>query len=410
MERQSRYYIGVIVLVIVGLSALYSSSFRSVSSSESVLYSISTQDAKAVADDTSAQQMFFTITVTHTITETVVPTKLTSDEQTVLCPTPTQTVLCPTPTFSPVANIPASLDDFDEEQQQQQQQQQQHVEDEVDKNLLEEDSLPIFEPIPDDIMDAIKANTQSDGTLIVAVVNSGMVNYTLNWIASLQRTKVSKYLVFCIDSELYTVLKDAGESAHAVEVPASWYHRTVPSSSFETYKSISYFGVTHAKSLVVQRLLHADVQLLFSDVDLVFLSPHLMGFINGMYKTREETHMLFSQEGFDHTTINSGFYFMRPTNITRRVLMDTISIQDAEPKTTQQQAMNRALEKLDLNMKTSPVVHLDLFFFPHGLAFFKNNIPRRWGTDSFIAHANYYVGEDKMKVLKREGLWYLDQE
>lgn len=383
----------------VALTALYSSSFRS-ASTESVLYSTSTQDAKAIADDNSARQMFFTITVTHTIIETVVPTQLTSDEQ---------SVLCPTPTFNPVADVSASLDDFDEEQQQQQQQLE-HVEDEVDKNFLEEDPLPSFEPIPNDIMDVIEANTQSDGTLIVAVVNNGMANYTLNWIASLKRTKVSKYLVFCIDSGLHTILNEAGESAHAVEVPASWYHRAIPSSSFESYKSVSYFGVTHAKSLVVQRLLHADVQILFSDVDLVFLSPHLMGFINGMYKTREETHMLFSQEGFDHTTINSGFYFMRPTNITRRVLMDTIFIQDSEPNTTQQQAMNRALEKLDLNMKTSPVVHLDLFFFPHGLAFFKNNIPRRWGAEAFMAHANYYVGEDKMKVLKREGLWYLDEE
>ncbi|RUS20175.1 nucleotide-diphospho-sugar transferase-domain-containing protein [Endogone sp. FLAS-F59071] len=274
--------------------------------------------------------------------------------------------------------------------------------------IIVQEPLPVFLPPSDDMFRVINTNLLSDRTLVTAVVNNGMIEYTFNWIASLNRTNVHKFVVFCIDSQAHQALVDAGYGQNAVLIPKSWYHREIPSAKFEEYKEGSYYSITHAKTLVVERLLHLNIIVVFSDVDVVWLSPYVLSFLSSMWETRDETLMLFSQEGFDRSTINSGFYLMRPSSLTKRVIHDTVTIQDAEPMTTQQQAMNRALLKLDLNMRTSPLVLLDLYYFPNGLVIFRNEIPMTWSAQPLIAHANYFVGNEKKDTLKRFNMWYID--
>ncbi|RUS24033.1 nucleotide-diphospho-sugar transferase-domain-containing protein, partial [Jimgerdemannia flammicorona] len=277
------------------------------------------------------------------------------------------------------------------------------------ESTMTNDPLPFFDPAPSEVYEAIQRNLiPFDHTLVTAVVNHGMIEYTLNWIASLKRTNVNMFLVFCIDADAYQALVDAGYVANAVKIPWAWYHRIVPSSKFEEYREGSYNSITHAKSLVVERLLHMDIIVVFSDVDIVWLSPRILDFLTTMWQVRGETLMLFSQEGFDRTTINSGFYLMRPANTTMRLMHETITIQDSEPEMTQQQAMNRALLNIDLNITTSPMVFLDLFYFPNGLVYFYNNLPTSWNLQAMIAHANYFVGDEKKQALKRFNLWYID--
>ena len=245
-------------------------------------------------------------------------------------------------------------------------------------------------PEPEEhFMNKIRDQLSQDNILVIATANYGMRDYVYNWILSLEKTGHEKYVVFCIDEDLYNHLEATGYGNHASRIPDEWFHKPIE-ASFSDYYSPTYAAITHAKTLVVQRLLYFGFTVFFSDVDIVWLQPHIVDFLAGRLSVREESHVLFQQEGYDQMNINSGFYIMRPEDSMKKLLADTIELQDTG-EYTQQGAMNRALYNLDMDMRTSPVVLLDLFLFPNGFAYFQNNVPQQWGVQPYIAHANYLV-------------------
>ncbi|KAF7732326.1 hypothetical protein EC973_005222 [Apophysomyces ossiformis] len=266
-----------------------------------------------------------------------------------------------------------------------------------------------FLPPPKTVMDKINANLNDDRVLIVATANYGMRNHVYNWIESLNRTKEDKYLIFCFDEQLYEHLVAAGYGAHASQVPVSWLHQDVE-AGFEEYYSVKYRVITGAKTWVVQQLLYLDVTVFFSDVDIVWMRPRLREYVHTLMDIRPETHVLFQQEGVDQKIVNSGFYMMRPTDTMKRLLAHTIYLQDNHPTMTQQAAMNAALDHMDMDIRTSSVVLLDVLHFPNGFVYFTHDLPRRHGIEPFVVHANYLVGDDKRQKLKDHNLWYLDDD
>ncbi|KAH8552624.1 nucleotide-diphospho-sugar transferase [Umbelopsis sp. PMI_123] len=246
----------------------------------------------------------------------------------------------------------------------------------------------------------------TDRTLLIAVVNHGMLEYTLNWIESLRRTEITEYLVFAIDQALVDAMTELGLGSHVVLIPEEWRHVQL-SGDFAKWKTNSYTPITHAKSLIVERLLYLDVTVWFSDVDIVFINPSIYDHLMWNLKSRKDVHMVFSQET-QHTTINSGFYLMRPTDVSKRVMGRTIDIQDRIPKLTQQRVMNRVLTGMDQHYKTSPMMLLDLMLFPNGHFYFAAKLPTSIGFEPMMVHANYRVGDAKKTSLQEVGLWYLD--
>lgn len=261
--------------------------------------------------------------------------------------------------------------------------------------------------------------TSKDRILLTAVANQGMADYTLNWIASLKKCGLDdKFLVFAIDETLIDTLTQHGYAKHVVLIPKEWLH-TQLSDELEGWLSSGYTPITYSKSLVVERLLYTDVTVWFSDVDIVFTSPHIYDYLLQKLTSRKQTESLFSQET-EQKIINSGFYIMRPTLTNKRILDVSIYIQDMEQKKTdkgvkiekskqitQQRAMNKVIDELDLNYQTSAIALLDLMLFPHGRAYFDRQIPTKYGLSPMMVHANYRVGDNKKKDLQKFGLWYI---
>lgn len=247
-----------------------------------------------------------------------------------------------------------------------------------------------FAPPPEDLMHKINDNLLDGRVLTIATANFGMRDYVYNWIESLKRTNEDKFLVFCLDDKLYTHLVNAGYEAHAAHIPESWFHQDVP-AAFEEYYTPKYRAITHAKTLVVQRLLYLDITVFFSDVDIVWLRPRMREYVRTFLDIRRETHVIFQQEGLDERQVNTGFFMMRPTYEMKRLLAETIYIQDTTENMTQQGALNKALDALVLDIRTSSVVLLDVLFFPNGFSYFDNDLPRTRGIDPYILHANYRV-------------------
>jgi hypothetical protein len=263
------------------------------------------------------------------------------------------------------------------------------IEPEADKQQEIEipDSLP---PPPKELMKKINANLLENRVLIVATANYGMRNHVYNWIESLKRTGEKKFLIFCFDQKLLDHLTLAGYGDQASLIPDVWFHQQVE-AEFKTYFSEEYRIITHSKTLVVQQLLYLDVTVFFSDVDIVWLRPRMVEYVNTLLQIRQETHVLYQQEGFNQQEINSGFYLMKPTIEMKRLLAETIQIQDSNDAKTQQGAMNMALNHLNMDLRTSCVVLLDVLHFPNGFVYYTHDLPNKHGIKPFIVHANYLV-------------------
>ncbi|ORZ01663.1 nucleotide-diphospho-sugar transferase-domain-containing protein [Syncephalastrum racemosum] len=258
------------------------------------------------------------------------------------------------------------------------------------------------------LVNKINANLNENRVLIVAASNYGMRDHVYNWIESLKRTgEGDKFLMFCLDDQMYEHMVEAGYEKNAATIPENWFHQEVD-AGFEEYYSKKYRIITHAKTLIVQQLLYLDVTVLFSDVDIVWLRPRLREFIYTFLDIREETHVAFQQEGSDQKVINSGFYMMRPSDVTKRLLAETIYLGDTNEAMTQQGAMNEALNHVDMDLRSTAVTLLDVLHFPNGYIYFENDWCDKHGVDPFIVHANYLVGDDKRKRLEERGFWYLD--
>ena len=82
---------------------------------------------------------------------------------------------------------------------------------------------------------------------------------------------------------------------------------------------------------------------------------------------------------------------MRPTVEMKRLLAETIQIQDSNDAKTQQGAMNAALNHLNMDLRTSSVVLLDVLHFPNGFVYYDHDLPNKHGIKPFMVHANYLV-------------------
>ncbi|KAI7902982.1 nucleotide-diphospho-sugar transferase-domain-containing protein [Cokeromyces recurvatus] len=258
------------------------------------------------------------------------------------------------------------------------------------------------------VMKKVNANLLKDRVLIVATANYGMRNHVYNWIESIKRTGEKKFLIFCFDQKLYDHLCLTGHENQATLIPEVWYHQQVE-SDFKTYFSQEYRVITHSKTLVVQQLLYLDIHVLFSDVDIVWLRKDIVHYMTRLLQIRPETGVLFQQEGLNQQEINSGFYLMRSTDEMKLLLAETIEIQDSSNNTkTQQGAMNTALNQFNLDIRTSPIVLLDILHFPNGYVYYTLDLPNQYGIEPYIVHANYLVGEDKKQKLVSSNFWYLN--
>ncbi|KAG2205461.1 hypothetical protein INT46_002706 [Mucor plumbeus] len=252
----------------------------------------------------------------------------------------------------------------------------------------------------------LKSDVQEKKVLLTAVVNSGMIDYTLNWIESLRLTKQDdKFLVFAIDQGVVDELTLKGYGKQVTLIPNDWFH--VPlASDMALWRSNDYRPITHAKSLVVERLLYLDITVWFTDVDIVFLSPFIRETMLAQMAQRPNTHMIFSQE-VDHRSVNSGFYLMKPSKITKQFMDQIIREQDITETLTQQRVMNNVLKKMfPTDITLSPYRLLDMLLFPNGNYYFKLNLPKKLGIKPMIVHANFLIGDKKKIALIKAGLWY----
>jgi len=111
--------------------------------------------------------------------------------------------------------------------------------------------------------------------VITAVANMGHANFTLNWIASLLLHGYKKFVIFCLDFQLYELLIQKGFDNNVVIAPSGWTKLEIPPFEHE-WGEENYYKLTEAKIRIQRELLYRNFWIVLSDVDLVFLSSHVV--------------------------------------------------------------------------------------------------------------------------------------
>jgi hypothetical protein len=274
------------------------------------------------------------------------------------------------------------------------------------------EKLPIFVPedlsvMQPDVFDKINLNKYSDHSLLVTVAGYGMRYELYNWIHYMQAAKEKKFVVFCTDAKLYLHLIVAGHEERVALIPEDWYVNDLDLFRNTKLSMLDHPRLSHVKTWVLQRLVYSDtpVNALMLDVNQIMVHRRTREYIQTLLHIRGDTQIIATQDGLDQHTINTGLILIRNNaNIAKRVLANTIQIQEKQPSLNQQEAFNQALDQMELHVKTGMTVLLDIIHFPNGLNYFENNLPGSKGIKPYIIHANHKVQKKKKKKKKKKTL------
>jgi len=131
-----------------------------------------------------------------------------------------------------------------------------------------------------EVVRVLHLNNVTAGNLtMVALANQGMVEMTMNWIASLKMTGYDRWVVLCFDFPLYRFLVEYGFGNQTAMVPLDWLHKNV-SAAAVNWGNTAYLELLQAKIIIIIKLLKLGIYLFYLDVDLVFCSPYVLEHIN----------------------------------------------------------------------------------------------------------------------------------
>lgn len=262
------------------------------------------------------------------------------------------------------------------------------------------EQIPVFvpdalSPIEPDILDKIVANRHDDGILIT-IAGYAMRNELYNWIELLKEARELSFIVFCTDPKLYLHLIVAGYEDKAVLIPDDWFinHLELFRDTEINMLDDSMPRLSHIKTWVLQRLSYVkDISnVLLLDVNQVMLHARTREYLQTLLHIRWDTQLIMTQDSLDQQVFNTGLIMMRTdAGEAKRVLEHTVQIQELNLGLTQQEALNKAMKQMELNVKSGMTVLLDALHFPNGISYFENNLPSSKGIEPYIIHINHKV-------------------
>ncbi|KAI8637987.1 hypothetical protein BD408DRAFT_423616 [Parasitella parasitica] len=279
------------------------------------------------------------------------------------------------------------------------------------------ENLPILVPedlsvMQLDVLDKLELNKHSDSTVVVTVAGYGMRQELYNWIHYMQTVKEKKYVVFCTDAKLYMHLIVAGHEERAALIPEDWFIHSLDLFR-DTKLSILDDDprLSHVKTWILQRLVYSSINALMLDVNQFMVHRRTREYIQTLLHIRGDTQIIATQDGLDQRTINTGLLLIRGNApAAKRILANTLQIQEQQPSLNQQEAFNQAMDQMELHVKTGMTVLLDIIHFPNGLNYFEHNLPGSKGIKPYIIHANHKFGQERRDLLKESGFWKVSED
>ncbi len=244
-----------------------------------------------------------------------------------------------------------------------------------------------------------------NNAVIVTTANYGYKDLVLNWIVSLLRTKHSKFVVFCLDSDLLVFLAERGYTKHLVLMPDEWLDMRVTTDAYTT--GAEFLGIVQTKAVIWHRLAKLGFSFLFSDSDVVFLSEHVLA--NVQFSVNNSfAQVMFALARVMHRQkrYNTGFFYAMPTEFVT-ALFGELRVRCKQ--TTNQLALHPLLFTGMFNDKRHLVDNLDRFLYPSWNLFYERRMESLLHhVQPLTVHASGPI--EKMRLLQSVGMWFLDKQ
>jgi hypothetical protein len=263
-------------------------------------------------------------------------------------------------------------------------------------------------------LDVVLKRNEINGAVIVALSNSAYKNITLNWIGSLVRQNYTRFVVFSFDEQLATFLAERGFGSSVAIVPPGWLGTYKDRSKGEIADWRHNLNVlrnmVRVRASFWKVLLHYDVTFLFSDLDLVLLSPHLIEYVQFVFKNTV-SEILFTQDPLNLRTryfYNTGFFYASPTPFVKKLFAELVDYLGQKPEIDQIGLQNM----IDVRYRNDKRIGVfDHLLFPNAYIYSKHRLNEKWAIQPLMYHTNYFLNiKEKLDSFRHEGYWFLDNE
>lgn len=201
-------------------------------------------------------------------------------------------------------------------------------------------------------------------------------------------------------------------------VPSSWLIYPTISNESE-WKTEQYNLITHSKLNIVYQLLSHNFTVFLTDIDVAWLSPHIVQYIDYLSPTKDFIYTTDDNRiRVTQDDTNTGFYIVRPNIGGKKIFEMIISNKYAHRKSMllERQKIDKENDQFVANrvFKKHPELlkeygfSLDKLRFTNGLMYHNLKLHERFGIEPLTFHANYFVGfEKKKKALVDHNMWFI---
>jgi hypothetical protein len=261
-------------------------------------------------------------------------------------------------------------------------------------------------------LDVVINRNKINGVVIVATSNYAFKDITLNWILSLKRNNYTGFVVLSFDERLAVFLAERGLENHVAIVPSGWsgiYSVNFLGEIADWRRNANFLmNMVKARATIWRKLADNNISFLFCDLDLVFLSPHLLNYVQFTFQNTI-SEILFSQDQFNYRArifYNTGFFFAVPTPFVKNLFVE-LNNYIVKHNLNDQPSLQRLVEASYRNDKRIGV--LDHLLFPTGYVYYMIKLNEKWKITPLMYHANYFMTvKEKLNSFRSEGFWYID--
>ena len=238
-----------------------------------------------------------------------------------------------------------------------------------------------------------------DNTIVLISVDSGYLDMAVNfYLTSLNKFEINNYLF--VGSDPYVC---AELSRH--NITCYQYTRDPDAGQASVYSSVAFKRKTHLKTKIVLEAMMNGLNVILSDVDIVFFKNPLPLFT---------CHTCDLEISSDIIEAKSGFHFARPTLASLKLHKNAWNYGRAKSDVSNQKALNMYLKKMEKNNEIK-IKYLDPKTYVNGKEYFDDGGSTFSGNNPclqcVLVHNNWiYTLAAKIYRFKESGLWQYDKD
>jgi hypothetical protein len=286
---------------------------------------------------------------------------------------------------------------------------------------LHETSQPGLEQRENSIVQLMNKNKFNSKT-IVSIASFHDRFLVQNWILSLKRIRLDKFVVICGDSQMLSFINDIGYENSTVLVPHEWLLHPTEINNCDTWDQ----KFAESKASIWYHLLALNQSFIHSDPDTVWINNRIHIHLDNKLK-RSYANILFALDSTSRIlSYNTGFFCANATLFVKDLFARVLDEQKrtmqnlnrSKPQNSDfsdfniiasndiKTALNRVL--LATKYNDSRTDSLDPLIYPNGMVFFSMKLNHNMKIRPLIVHANHLSSyEGKVNALKSADLWFV---